>query len=184
MSKREAHPFERTIGPGPYRFIGVGKIHVSETFGARYIGPECDRGCGTSAHCGHGIMTIFIIRAGDGKNYGVGSDCIAKSEMPYEVKTAAQKAESARRAALRKAKKDEARKRRVAQDDAELAAFATWWASEPKAKASWKRQPHPNDYMAKEKGLSLFDYIEWCIANKCASKLRFYAAFIDESEVA
>lgn len=72
------HPFSYTIGPGPYKFVGMGQIHFSETFGARYIGPEMDSGGGTCAHCGQGIVYIYIVKTSEGKRFGVGSDCIMK----------------------------------------------------------------------------------------------------------
>src|SRR5690348_498740 len=75
------HPFELTLGPGPYRYVGFGKIQVSETFGARYDGPEVERGAGTCAHCGMGIMNIYVVETSENKRFGVGSDCIMKAGM-------------------------------------------------------------------------------------------------------
>ena len=72
------HPFEITIGPGPYKFIGVGRIVLDPRRGHVYNGPHCDEGCGTCSHCSQAIMNIYVIQAGDGKNYGVGCDCIEK----------------------------------------------------------------------------------------------------------
>ena len=81
MEDTKRHPFSYTLGPGPYSFVGFGKIHTSETFGARYIGPELERGCGTCAHCGHAIMNICVVKTGDGKLFGVGNDCIDKVKI-------------------------------------------------------------------------------------------------------
>lgn len=95
------HPFERTLGPGPYSFVGVGKIHISETFGARYIGPTCDSGAGTCAHCGTGIVNIYVIKNANGQTFGVGSDCIGLLNLPMPEMTKIQKAKRAHNRALR-----------------------------------------------------------------------------------
>lgn len=76
--KAQKHPFSFTLGPGPYKFVGFGEIKTSEVFGAKYVGPQVDSGAGTCAHCGHGIMNIYIVQTSDGKTHGVGSDCIRK----------------------------------------------------------------------------------------------------------
>lgn len=77
------HPFAH-LGPGPYRFVGMGEIHFSDTFGSRYIGPECEAGAGTCAHCGTGIKYIYVFKTGEGRSFGVGSDCIRKLNCPDE----------------------------------------------------------------------------------------------------
>jgi hypothetical protein len=99
------HPFERTLGQGPYTFVGAGRIAISETFGARYIGPECERGAGTCAHCGHAIMNIFVIRIGDGRQFGVGSDCIFKASIPARELSKVKRAELQRQREMRQARK-------------------------------------------------------------------------------
>jgi hypothetical protein len=186
VNKKKQHPFERTIGPGPYKYIGFGKIHFSETFGARYIGPECERGCGTCAHCGTAIMNIFVIQAGDGKNYGVGCDCIAGSTLPYEVKSAAEQGRLKYERKLRDERNQKKRERQKDLDAKELHAFVSVWSTpefqDSKFVIAFKRQPHPNEWMAKERGLSIFDYIEWNIKNKNHRGLRPYAFIIDDFE--
>lgn len=82
------HPFSYTLGAGPYKYIGFGKIIISETSGAVYLGPEMDEGCGTCAHCGHAILNIFIILTGEGKRCGVGSDCIHKLPSDGSIENA------------------------------------------------------------------------------------------------
>lgn len=113
QNETKVHPFERTLGAGPYRFVGAGRIAVSETFGARYIGPECERGAGTCAHCGHAIMNIFVIETGEKRRFGVGSDCIHKVGIPARELSAVKKAELAmerqKRAERKKRKGDAAR---------------------------------------------------------------------------
>lgn len=150
MSKKPLHPFERSIGPGPYKFVGLGKIHISETHGARYIGPTVERGCGSCAHCGTGILNIFVIRAGDGKNYGVGCDCILKSNLPYTIITQAEKAERARKNKLAALRRDKKR----ALDIKEFRCLS--W----KLRRQCRKAPHPNKYFA-EKGKTLRDYLKF-----------------------
>jgi hypothetical protein len=76
--ENKRHPFSYTLGPGPYKFVGFGTINFSETYGSKYVGPKMDTGCGTCSHCGHAIMNIYIVKTGEGKLCGVGSDCINK----------------------------------------------------------------------------------------------------------
>jgi hypothetical protein len=154
------HPFERSIGPGPYVFVGVGEIAFSPSFGAKYIGPEVERGAGTCAHCGTGIKNIFAIRAGDGKVYGVGSDCIRKSDLPYDVKTQADKAKRDREKKIRQARAEERRRAAQEKKSSELKALREWWASSPPEQEEFKKIPHPAEYYANML-YTLFHYIEW-----------------------
>lgn len=114
MEKR--HPFSYTLGPGPYKFVGFGQIHINETFGSKYIGPQIDTGCGTCSHCGHAIMNIYVVQTSEGKLCGVGSDCIMKvhgegefsnlSAFEREVKNQKRKAGQERREKQRTALKE------------------------------------------------------------------------------
>jgi hypothetical protein len=72
----EVHPFSRTLGPGPYKFVGFGRIAFSSTFGHKYMGPEIEKGCGTCAHCGTAIMNIYVVETSEKRKFGVGCDCI------------------------------------------------------------------------------------------------------------
>lgn len=80
------HPFQNTIGPGPYKFLGSydmgAALRHQEAFGdtaaAFRDAPRLEAGMGTCVHCGHPILNIQIVRRGDGKLFGVGSDCIQK----------------------------------------------------------------------------------------------------------
>ena len=78
MENKKKHPFTFTLGEGPYKYVGFGKISISETQGAVYHGVAMDSGCGTCDHCGHGIMNIYVVETADGKRHGVGSECILK----------------------------------------------------------------------------------------------------------
>lgn len=77
MEKR--HPFSYTLGPGPYRFVRLVTIQVG-AYGTQVSGKtdDVEFGIGTCAHCHHAIMNCYIIETGDGKKFGVGSDCINK----------------------------------------------------------------------------------------------------------
>jgi hypothetical protein len=58
------HPFERTLGPGPYRYVGFFEINIQAgQMGRPYINshlvhPRFVSGAGTCAHCGHAIFAI------------------------------------------------------------------------------------------------------------------------------
>jgi hypothetical protein len=159
MSNAKLHPFEMTIGPGPYQYVGFGCIEISERFGARYSGPELERGCGTCAHCGTAILNIFVIRAGDGKNYGVGCDCIEKSNLPYAVKNAVEKQRLLRERDKRRAASDRRRVERNKRKADFLARFLEYWPTS-KLFAETKTKPHPVESLAAQ-GLTLNDYISW-----------------------
>src|ERR1700677_1659025 len=82
------HPFERTLGRGPYRFVCfydlgavIGALNAGNVAGYNNglaMAPKVESGLGTCSHCGHAILNIFVVQTGDGKRYGVGSDCIEK----------------------------------------------------------------------------------------------------------
>jgi hypothetical protein len=100
------HPFSYTLGIGPYKWVGSYNLgeaisclnagNISAYNSSLACAPKVERGIGTCAHCGHAIMMVQIVRTGDGKLYGVGSDCILKvyqnsdienvSEMERELK--------------------------------------------------------------------------------------------------
>jgi len=113
----KAHPFQRTLGPGPYQFIGIGVIQVNETHGARYSGPEVENGAGTCAHCGTGIMNIFVVRTGEGRDFGVGSDCIKKVYLEYGSAIPPQAAALIRKHEKEKRQKRKAAKNQVAREE-------------------------------------------------------------------
>lgn len=84
----KAHPFELSgMGTGPYAWVGMVSIpspSLAEANADAYANAmrELPRhlvgGCGTCANCGMGIMNICIVRDAQGREYGVGTDCIAK----------------------------------------------------------------------------------------------------------
>lgn len=92
MSENQtSHPFERTIGLGPYRIVGFFALVLpSEANQGRnnfHLAPKTERGCGTCAHCGTGIINNFIVETSDGKRYPIGSDCIEKVGLPVQELT-------------------------------------------------------------------------------------------------
>lgn len=115
MSDVSAHPFARTLGPGPYRFVGVFDLgaclsalnagNVDGYNAGLASAPRMDGGCGTCTHCGQGITFICIVQTGDGKRWGVGSDCIEKTGLPVKELTALEKAKRAHQKKLREARK-------------------------------------------------------------------------------
>lgn len=90
---RDIHPFTAAgMGAPPFRFLYVASIpspSLAEQNPTAYqnalamLPRDLANGCGTCAHCGTAIMNIHVIRNGEGKKYGVGCDCINKSDdMP------------------------------------------------------------------------------------------------------
>lgn len=153
----QTHPFNRTLGPGPYKFIGVGKIQFSETFGARYIGPECERGAGTCAHCSTAIINIFVIETGEGRRFGVGSDCIAKVGLPEKIMTTVKRAELK----LAKANRDALGNKKNAELQILIA----------NNQDKFKAMPHPNKYHA-EHGKTYLDWLNYSYTNKKLTNTR------------
>lgn len=88
-----AHPFELAgLGTGPYHFIGMVSIpnpSLAEANPEAYNNALRDLprdlvgGCGMCANCGMSIMNICIVRDGQGRRYGIGSDCVMKTGDRY-----------------------------------------------------------------------------------------------------
>jgi hypothetical protein len=93
------HPFERTLGPGPYKLVGFFALVLpNEANQGRanfHMAPKVERGIGTCAHCSHAIINCYIVQTSEGKRYGVGSDCILKVDMPHTERTKLKKLELA-----------------------------------------------------------------------------------------
>jgi len=67
------HVFEKAnLGAAPYRFIGARETLFKNHDGTVRAGGACD-------YCGTCVATKFFLRAADGKEFGVGCDCILKS---------------------------------------------------------------------------------------------------------
>ena len=138
------HPFERAaLGIAPFRYVGYAELTFQAHPGAPVQpGGSCD-------YCGQGIRHSFRIRSADGREFKVGSDCVAKTCQPGgPIVTSVQQA-------TKKAQKEQAAARlaeRVAAAKAKLAA-------DP---ALLTDQPHPNAYWA-SKGETLRNSIVFLI---------------------
>jgi hypothetical protein len=87
-----AHPFELAgMGVGPFRFVGMVSIPsatLAEKNPSAYQNALADLprdiigGCGTCYNCGHAITNVCIIENAQGDRYGVGTDCVLKTDDP------------------------------------------------------------------------------------------------------
>ena len=106
-----AHPFEKTLGPGPYIFIGMFSIDkAAGAMGKPYFNPNERHprfvsGCGTCAHCGTTIMNVYQIQTGTGDVFGVGCECINKAGLPCREMAKVDRAEASHQKKLRDARK-------------------------------------------------------------------------------
>jgi hypothetical protein len=123
-----AHPFELAgMGLGPFRFIGMVQIPS-----ASLAEHNCDAynralaslprnligGCGTCYNCGQAISNVCIVENSTGQRYGVGSDCVLKTDDQHlgdKVKVTLARIQRARRA-------EKAQAQREARREAFLAA--------------------------------------------------------------
>jgi hypothetical protein len=88
-TENKVHPFARTLGPGPYKWLGSFDLGAAISMqqngnidghnNAMASAPRLEAGMGTCAHCGMAIMLIQIVKTGEGKLFGVGSDCVMKT---------------------------------------------------------------------------------------------------------
>ena len=152
------HPFESTLGAGPYRFVGSFSIikpcenmpegnysQIAKTLHKNFV-----RGSGTCAHCGMAIMNVFQVETGNGEVYGVGCDCIMKVGMDAAELTKVEKAVKQHEKQLRLARKET----KAAAAKAKLNDLLDNRAEE------LKKLPHP---CMRDK--TLYDYAGWCRDN-------------------
>lgn len=154
-----SHPFGKTLGGGPYRYVGMfalrkpsgadpGNLHAVYPGSELGVHRRFVRGAGTCAHCGHAIMNIYQIQIGNGDVFGVGSECVDKSDIPEsevaKMRRDISKSESKKRA-VRKVNRTEKIK-------AEIKALIEARRDEFESKS------HPST-----DSLSLLDYAEWII---------------------
>ena len=83
-AKSLRHPFSYTLGVGPYRLVDFFALVVpSEANQGRnnfHLAPKnLKSGCGTCAHCGHGIINNYIVQNGLGERFAIGSECVEKA---------------------------------------------------------------------------------------------------------
>lgn len=150
------HPFSFTIGEGPYKYVGSYDLGAAlahqETFGSTeqaFRDAPRDVGLGTCAHCGHAILDIRIIQRGDGKRFGVGSDCISKIASEGDISGLS---------ALERQIRADNRRKNDARKAAKIAAL------EPAYQAALDKLtsvPHPNSYFAGV-GKTMRDYFLFC----------------------
>jgi len=152
--ENKIHPFERTLGLGPYKLAGFfAMILPSEANQGRnnfHLAPKVVRGMGTCAHCGHAILNVFIVQIGNGECYGVGSDCIEKAGLPYSERIKFQKLERERLRVQRQERK--AKKGKEARDKVISLIL--------EHSVIMKNIKHPRRDVG-----SLFDYAEWIAKN-------------------
>ena len=97
MSSKK-HPFSYTLGPGPYKYMGVFDLgaamlqmksgNTSGYENSMKMAPKVERGMGTCAHCNHAIMYVMVVKTSEGKLFGVGSDCVLKIVQESELENA------------------------------------------------------------------------------------------------
>lgn len=156
MTKKK-HPFSRTLGAGPYTFVGIVTIELSPTFGAKVVGDTKDvvRGIGTCAHCGHAIKDCYIVQIKNGKRFGVGSDCILKLQdqsdftnySAFELKLASEKRRKGREYRARKLKEMTDEIKQLTTDAKNIEVF--------------KQAPHPSEYFKNNKAWTFYSYVNF-----------------------
>lgn len=149
------HPFHRTLGPGPYKFVGMVELRKTErgvTVSDPYLAKLVKTGIGTCSHCGTAIMNCCIVRTGNGELYGVGTTCIIKSAKKYEpelhtkVQLAKRELDKRRRQERENRKAEELRPqaKQLLEENLDLL----------------NSTPHPSEYFASQ-GKTLFDYLDF-----------------------
>lgn len=158
IGTQKRHPFSFTLGEGPYTYVGsydMGRAVAAvnngskDTAAAFQDAPRLEAGMGTCAHCGHAILNIQIIRRGDGKLYGVGSDCVLKVAADGDVSAVSAMERKIRQAAAEKRYNKEQDKIKALEADYQAALIVL------------ASQPHPNEHFA-SKGKTYADYIQFC----------------------
>ena len=161
---QKRHPFSYTLGEGPYKYVG--SFDLGRVIGAMNNGNiaaynngltelqnwKLERGAGTCSHCGHAILNIQIVQRGDGKLFGVGSDCILKVAADGDVGEVSKLERQIR--ADNKRKRQERESNKVSELESDFQA----------ALVKLESQPHPNEYFAKQ-GKTMRDYYEYFAKN-------------------
>lgn len=146
------HPFEKSLGAGPYKFVGCHTIikpcdaMPEGNYKQIHLPSRFVRGNGTCAHCGHAIMNVFLVEIGNGEVYGVGCDCIEKVGLPPQEMKKVEKAAADRIKALAKIRK--VNKVESAKEEM-IELFKT-------SSDAMQNLPHPSF-----QGKSLLDYAVW-----------------------
>jgi hypothetical protein len=152
----KTHPFARTLGPAPYSFVGTFDLgaclaalqagNVNGYNNGLAMAPKVEAGMGTCAHCGMAITLICLVKTGENKLYGVGSDCINKVGLPVAELSKLERAKRERDKAMRQARK--ARKGDAAREE-----LRGLMASQSERMSSLPHPSFPNK--------TLLDYAAW-----------------------
>ena len=179
---QKRHPFSYTLGPGPYRWVGSfdlgATIRHAQNFGdtaaAFRDAPKLEYGMGTCAHCGHAILNVQIVRIGDGKLYGVGSDCILKVSGDGDVSAVSDMERN-----IRRQRNDAAKARKNEKADRDFLVVEPEYNS---IVAVLAKQPHPNEHFAAQ-GKTLADYYNFILGSGNKSyKVKHMKAAIEKAK--
>lgn len=177
------HPFEQAgLGKAPFHLAGMitQDIKGSERVLGHVGGCEfTTKPGGTCDFCGTYIINMYRIKSADGKEFTVGSDCVAKLGSAdnllvadVEKKAKAIKAKAAKLAtAARKAKES-------GRIEAILASL-----SDPMVAERLAVMPHPKGFKDRYTGypLSLAEYVGWMRANAGHSGMAAVAKMIEKA---
>lgn len=146
------HPFEKTLGAGPYKVVGFMSISgdKQKVGGSTHLTkhPQWKGGCGTCQHCGMAIMAICVVRVGNGDLHGIGTTCVLKTHMP--------KAEKAIVEEWVKARQSEKRTDLYNRKKNAVAEAVIGKAEELRS------MPHPSKYFASQ-GKTYLDYCDFAV---------------------
>lgn len=152
MAENKEHPFRKSLGIGPYSYVGFVEIKLDPRRGTVVTGDthlKVENGFGTCDHCSHGIMNCYIVRNGEGKLYSVGSECIMKTDADdqYDMDEVVRAVKRKKNAMISAKRQDKAFKARV-EAKAWIEANAD----------TLKSMPHPNAYFASQ-GKTKYDWL-------------------------
>lgn len=158
--KTKRHPFSYTLGPGPYRVVGMfdlgsclSALHSGNINGYNNglsMAPK-DVSVGTCNHCGRAILDNYIVQNSDGKRFAVGSECILKASIKGEFENLSEFERKVRQVKRQKSKAQ--RENRRAKQAAEIKLVID------NNEAKLKSLPHPSKFHSNK---TAFDYCIFC----------------------
>lgn len=126
-------------GPAPYKVVRSFVSKFQACPGAPIQpGTSCD-------HCSTAIMNVFVVRCGNGHEFNVGSDCVARAADPALIKS------------VNLIERKAAATKRAAKSVSVAAELTELIAANSAALAS---MPHPKDWAA-AKGETMLDHAQW-----------------------
>lgn len=138
------HVFEKAgLGTAPFRVVDLQMLRYKASPDApSQPGAACD-------YCGTGIVETYFIEGSDKRRFKVGNECVKRTGDTGLI----DETKKMRNAAKREERVEKkARAAQITLDQAkELFAMSEFL----------KALPHPNEFMAQTKGLSLLDYAQW-----------------------